>query len=45
MLRQTRRLIAWLLVELIRLAWLGMRWLWRRSTRREQTAATTPEAG
>jgi hypothetical protein len=32
------------LVGLIRLAWLGVRWLWRRVLRREQ-AATATEAG
>jgi threonine/homoserine/homoserine lactone efflux protein len=33
------------LVGLLRLAWLGVRWLWRRSTRRKQAAATASEAG
>jgi hypothetical protein len=33
------------LVGLLRLAWLGVRWLWRRSTRRKQAAATATEAG
>jgi hypothetical protein len=33
------------LVGLVRLAWLGVRWLWRRSTRRKQAAATATEAG
>jgi threonine/homoserine/homoserine lactone efflux protein len=33
------------LVGLVRLAWLGVRWLWRRSTRRKQAAATASEAG
>jgi hypothetical protein len=33
------------LVGLLRLAWLSVRWLWRRSTRREQSAATASEAG
>jgi len=33
------------LVGLVRLAWLGMRWLWRRVLRREQAAATATEAG
>jgi threonine/homoserine/homoserine lactone efflux protein len=32
------------LVGLLRLAWLGVRLLWRRSTRRKQ-AATAPGAG
>jgi hypothetical protein len=32
------------LVGLVRLAWLGVRWLWRRVLRREQ-AATATEAG